>query len=188
MEAVLALLGFTTTAGIVWNSIAYAAAVGSIAGLFIKERNKHIRYTLFTVCGVALAAYSHLFLHSLLFSTLQVVVTCSALFQLCKFEPWRARVSLTLLTGIALIILILSGNLNDVWGVIGTVGLVGIAVGLVLFPLTVAYLLLAAGALFLVGYALETAAWVFFALNIVFALSSIIQWYLLYKEGKSYVA
>jgi len=175
VETVFSVLGFTTLEGVIWNSVAYAAVLAIIAALFL-EKYDTLRYTIFAISGVVLVAYSHFSLHDVLFTILQTVITISALFQLLKFKPWSARVSLGLLTFIAIILLVFNGNLNSTLSAVGAVGFIGIAAGVVLLPLRAAFIVMAVGGAFLIGYAWETAAWVFFILNIVFVIANLIQW------------
>ena len=185
METILSILGFTTLESTLWNLGSYVAVVGLIIALFI-EKNDRLRISLFFMFGgVVLGFYAAFFLHDVLFTTLQVIVGGSALFRLLKFEPRTARTSLGLLTVGAIIFLALSGNLNNVLNIVGTLGFLSIAAGIILLPWYVAFPIMAAGGGFLVGYAWETAAWVFFILNIAFVFSNIIQWYRLKPRSQN---
>lgn len=172
MEAVLNFLGFTTPEGIVWNSLAY----GAILAIIYAVLHEKGRYWVFAVAGATLAFYSHFFLQSILFTTLQIVVTISALLQALKVSVFSQKVSLTLLTLGALLFLFIEGYLSTILNILGALGFLGVALGIIMLPRLSAFPLMALGGLMLVLYAFATNAWAFFILNIFYTAANIWQW------------
>ncbi len=172
METVLAFLGFTMFTGGVWNAIAYSAACAAIYAT-VYERG---RYPVFAVAGFTLALYSYFFLHNTLFTTLQLALTVSALFQVCNIKPRTAKVLFGVVVAVALAFLFMGENITTLLDVFGILGLLGIAAGIISLPKPGAFFTMALSGGVLVVYAFLTGAWVFVALNFFFALANLWKW------------
>lgn len=177
MQTITEFLGFTTLAGSIWNAISYAAFIGIIIGISW-ERGRN---ALFTFGASALALYAGFFLHDILFTTLQILITISALMQWTKVSGYFAGIAMTVLTVAAYLFLISRGAIADIWSLAGSLGLLGIAFGILVLNSNsgrkrYGFLIMAAGGTLLVLYALHVKAWVFFFLNIFFAIANIRGW------------
>ena len=169
MMSVSAMLGFTTLQSTLWNLAAYAAFVGIIVGV-LYERARNI---LLTVGGGMLACYSAFFLKNTLFPPLQIIVTVSGALQLYRVDRRKTIVTMSALTFATLVVLTFIGALQNAILVVGIGGLLGIALGIMLLPRRSAFALMTTGGILLVAYAWSSGAWVFFWLNIFFALANI---------------
>ena len=172
MEELLNLLGFTTVASSAWNTIAYAAFIAIIVGVFYERH----RNALFTIGAAVLVAYAYFFLGNPLFATLQVLIMISGLLRWKKVNRRFSIMAMLMLTALAYAYLYLTGAIMDIWSLAGSLGLLGIAFGLILLPKRYGFLIMAVGGSLLVFYAFHVAAWVFFLLNIFFAISNIYTW------------
>lgn len=172
MESFLALLGFSSIAGSLWNVVSYAAFVTIIVGVFSERyRNRLI------MCGAAvLAVYAGVFLKNPLFATLQTLIVISGLAQTVQLRRHVAMAIMAVLTSIAYVCLYVSGAIADMWALSGSLGLLGIAFGLIALPNRFGFILMASGGIALVAYAFYVGAWVFFLLNIFFAIANIHAW------------
>ncbi len=171
METIAELFGFTTVAGGIWNAVSYAAFIAIIIGVFYERH----RTALVVIGAGTLALYAGFFLHNILFTALQALIVVSGLLQWTKTPRSIAMTAMTLLTILAYALLAASGVLTDRWALAGSLGLLGIAFGLIALPARSGFWLMAAGGVLLVLYAYTVHAWVFFGLNIVFAVANIIE-------------
>ena len=172
METVLDFLGFATVAGTVWNAVSYAAFIVIIIGVY-SERHRN---TLITLGAAVLALYAGIFLKNPLFATLQTLIVISGLLKLTKFSRRISMAAIILLTAAAYAILYGGGVITDTWSLMGSFGLLGIALGLATLPRRYGFILMAIGGLFLIAYAFQVSVWVFFLLNIFFAIANIQAW------------
>jgi len=172
LETFLGFLGFTTVANSIWNATSYVAFTIIIVGVF-SERYRNI---LITLGAAALAVYALVFLKNPLFATLQTLIVISGLLQMVKLRRNFAVTAMIVLTVVAYAFLHLSGAITGGWALVGSFGLLGIAFGLIILPERYGFLLMAAGGLLLIVYAFHVAVWVFFFLNIFFAIANIHTW------------
>lgn len=174
MQTLIQFLGFTTLTSSAWNAVAYIAFIGIIIGV----SSERYRNLLFTVGAFVLALYASIFLHNQLFATLQMVIVVSGFLQLLKFSDSRFSIGLlSLFTLASYLNLTLNGVVSEIWSFIGSLGLLGIAFGLVVLPKRFGFLIMTMGGIFLVIYAFTVSAWVFFFLNIFFAIVNIKTWH-----------
>lgn len=172
VEDVLALLGFSTIMGGLWNAVSYAAFVGIIVGVFSERyRNRLIMFG-----AAVLAVYAGVFLKNPLFATLQTLIVISGLAHMMWLRRPAAMAVMTVLTSTAYAFLYASGAIVDAWALAGSFGLLGIAFGLITLPHRSGFILMALGGVALVAYAFHVGAWVFFLLNIFFAVANIHTW------------
>ena len=172
MQTVIDFFGFTDPVSGIWNTVAYTAFIGIIIGV-LWER---CRDALITLGALALALYAGMFLHNPVFAALQALIVVSGLLKLAA-SPKRVAMGIMIaLTVAAYLSLALSGAIVDAWALVGSFGLLGIAFGLTVLPKNYGFLLMAAGGVLLIFYGFAVEAWVFFSLNIVFAIVSIRNW------------
>lgn len=165
-------LGFTTVAGTVWNAISYGAFIVIIVGVYSeKHRNK-----LITLGAAILALYAGIFLKNPLFTGLQTLIMISGILQLAKVSKRISMTAMILLTAAAYAILYGGGAITDGWSLAGSFGFLGIAFGLATLPQRFGFIFMATGGILLVVYAFHVSVWVFFLLNIFFAIANIQEW------------
>ena len=172
MQTLIEIFGFTTLENSVWNATAYLAFINIIVGVFW-ERGRN---TLITIGAGTLSLYAGVFLHNYLFTALQVLIVISGILQWIKISQRPAMITMTLLTVATYIFLATNGIINDIWAFTGSLGLLGIAFGLIILPKHYGFIIMAMGGVFLVLYAFNVQAWVFFLLNIFFAIANIYTW------------
>ncbi len=172
MQTLLEFFGFTTLWGIVWNAAGYLAFISIIIGVF----SERYRNALITFAAGALALYSGIFLHNPLFTALEILIVISGLLQWTKISKRRAVAIMVMLTGLAYLLLLGGGAITDAWSFVGSLGLLGIAFGLIILPKPFGFVLMAAGGVLLVVYGFAVEAWVFFFLNIFFVFANIRTW------------
>lgn len=172
MQTLLEFFGFTTLYGIAWNIIGYLAFIGIIIGVF----SERYRNTLITLGAGALAIYSGIFLHNPLFTALQTLIVISGLLQWTKISKQLTVAAMIILTVSAYLFLAWNGTIVDVWSLIGSFGLLGIAFGLITLPRRLGFIFMAIGGALLVVYGFVVEAWVFFFLNIFFVFANIRTW------------
>lgn len=169
METVLALFGFTTLESTLWNLAAYVAFISIIIGVCY-ERGRTV---LITLGALVLALYAGFFLKDPVFAALQTLITVSGVMQLRQVERRTSIIILLFLTICAVSLLAFGGVLQDNTTLVGVGGLLAIAFGIILLPQFTAFLVMAIGGILLADYAWAVGAWVFFWLNIFFALANI---------------
>ena len=172
MQTLAEFFGFTNLAGSIWNSIAYLAFILIIIGV----SSDRYRNVLITSGAAALALYAIIFLHNPLFAALQALITVSGSLQLAGISKRTAMTVMMVLTAAAYLFLILGGSITNIWALLGSLGLLCIAFGLVVLPKRCGFLLMAAGGILLIIYAFTVTAWVFFFLNIFFTIANIRTW------------
>ncbi len=172
MQALAGFFGFTTLAGVIWNSVAYLAFILIIIGVF-SDRYRNI---LMTFGAAVLALYAAIFLHNPLFAALQTLIVVSGFLQLAKVSKRTAMATMVIFTAVAYLFLALNGSIANIWALLGSLGLLGIAFGLVALPQHNGFLLMATGGVLLIVYAFTVAAWVFFLLNVFFTVANIRVW------------
>ena len=179
MQILAEFFGFATLTSGLWNAAAYAAFIGIIVGVLYER----YRNTLFAIGAATLALYAGVFLQNSLFTALQMLVFISALLQWTKVSKRKEgrykdvpMVTLTVLAIVAGFFLLVSGAIVDVWALVGSFGLLGIAFGLAMLPRQNGFLVMAVGGVLLVFYAFAVEVWVFFFLNIFFALANSHKW------------
>lgn len=173
MQTLIQFLGFTTLASSIWNVVAYIAFIGIIIGVSLeKYRNWFI-----TIGALVLVFYAGIFLHDPLFTILQSMIVFSGFLELTKTPKRLATKSLILAVLLLYAILLKNGVIADMWSFIGSLGLLGIAFGLIILPKRFGFLVMAMGGAFLTIYAYTVSAWVFFLLNIFFARANVKKWY-----------
>ena len=171
-QTLIEFFGCTTLAGGIWNISAYLAFIGIIIGVF-SERYRNL---LFTLGPAVLALYAYAFLHNPLFTALQVIIVVSGILQWLKIAKHTAITVIFSATIAAYIFLASINAITDVWGLIGSFGLLGIALGLAVLPWRPGFLVMAGGGALLAVYGFMVSAWVFFFLNIFFAVANILTW------------
>jgi len=166
-------LGFTTWTWIdtVLNIAAYAAFYFIIRAV---HKERFINET-FAVCGGFLGIYAWFFLGNLLLATLQGLIFVSASLQFAEVKRRSGIMIMSVLTIAAYVWLASSGMLTDTKAIIGSIGLLGIAIGIMLLPSRHAFLMMAVGGVLLVYYSFP-AAMVFVLLNIFFTYVNIQKW------------
>ena len=155
-----------------WNVVSYAAFIAIIIGVF----SETYRNTLITLGAAVLAVYAGIFLKNPLFATLQALIVVSGFLQWAKLRRYYAMIAMAALTVVAYSFLYLSGAIADGYALVGSLGLLGIAFGLVTLPNRSGFLLMAFGGILLVIYAFHVGAWVFFFLNIFFTIANLHTW------------
>jgi len=156
----------------IWDAVSYLAFIAIIIGVF-SERYRNV---LITLGAAVLAMYAWFFLENLLFTILQLLIVVSGVMQLVRLSGRIAVTSMVILTSVAYMHLYISGAITDVWALIGSFGLLGIALGLVILPKHYGFLFMAAGGMLLILYAFDVEAWVFFFLNIFFVVANLRTW------------
>lgn len=172
MQILLQFLGFTTTSGIIWNTLAYIAFVGIIIGVYWEK----YRNSIITMGALILMFYASTFLNNRLFEVLQMLIVISGILQLISL-PKKFSIGILTLVTIAALNLLLGEIISNIWAFIGSLGLLGMAFGLIILPKRFGFLVMAMGGAFLTIYAFTVAAWVFFFLNAFFAVSNIVMWH-----------
>jgi len=172
METLLSFLGFSTIANSLWNTASYVAFIAIIIGVF----SDRCRNMLITSGAIVLAVYAEVFLKNSLFATLQVLVVVSGILQWTKLSRHYAVTTMATLTVVAYVFLYLNGAIADGYALVGSLGLLGIAFGLVALPKRYGFLFMATGGVLLIIYAFHVTAWVFFFLNIFFTIANIHTW------------
>ena len=155
-----------------WDAVAYLALTLIIVGVFW-ERGRNF---LFAAGSVILAAYAWFFLNNTLFAILQALIIVSAILAIEKVSKIRTATILIALTVIAYILLILSNWITDIWSLLGSFGLIGIAFGLVVLPARWGFILMAIGGVLLTIYSVAVSAIVFLLLNIFFSIANIVNY------------
>ena len=170
MHTLTEFFGFTSPISTFWNLSAYLAFTIIIAGVLSeKYRNLLITYG----AGV-LALYAGTFLHDPLFMLLQILIVISGILLSIKPLPKNVAVAIMIFSTVAAyLFLIINGSITSVSAFIGSIGLLGIAFGLIALPKRYGFLLMAVGGILLFIYAFYVSAWVFFFLNIFFTLANI---------------
>lgn len=171
VQALMGFLGLNTSAGL-WSMASYLAFVVIIIGVFW-ERYRNL---LVTLGAVVLVFYAGIFLKNPLFAALQSLIVLAGALKFSKLSERFAMGAMITTTVLAYIFLVSNDAINDVWSLIGSLGLLGIAFGLAVMPERYGFILMAAGGALLVAYAFAVAAWVFFSLNILFFFANVITW------------
>lgn len=169
MQTLIEFFGFTDFTNALWNTVGYLALIIIIIGVF-SERYRNI---LITVGAGVLAYYAGIFLHNPMFATLQALIVFSGLLSITGTPKRPAMFIMIALTAAAYLFLITDGAIVDAWTFMGSLGLLGIAFGLIILPKHYGFILMAVGGTLLVIYAFAVAAWVFFFLNIFFIIANI---------------
>ena len=172
MQILAEFLGFTSLESSLWNTASYLAFIIIIIGVFWQRG----RNWLITLGAAALGVYAMVFLRNTVLATLQIVIVFSGILQLSKTPRRPAMFAMVLFTMEAYIFLILMKSITNLWSFIGSLGLLGIAFGLIILPKRYGFLIMAAGGLLLVAYSFVISAWVFFFLNIFFFVANIHTW------------
>ncbi len=177
----LELLGFTSPISTAWNGLAYAAFILIIIGV-ASDRYRDG----FTMLGAfVLAIYAKLFLHNDVFALLQVLVCMWSGSQMLGFSREKSVPAMLMFTALTCAGLSVSGSITDTWTWIGSLGLLLIIIGLMALPWQSAFLMLAAGGVFLVIYAYSAGAWVFFFLNAAYVFVSAATWIRIDRENEA---
>jgi len=156
------------TAPFFWDGAAYLAFFFIILAIY---REQFVNGTL-AVCAVVLGVYAWFFLEISLLATLQGLIFASASLQWAKVPRRRGIIIMGVLTFAAYAWLVFNGDLTDIKALLGSFGLLGIAGGLMLLPLRLAFLVMAIGGTLLVFYSYPDAM-VFVLLNGVFVIVNI---------------
>ncbi len=173
MLSLFTVFGFTTLESTLWNLVAYAAFISIIVGVLYERFGT----MLITIGAAVLALYSAFFLKDAVFAVLQTIITVSGVMRLRRIENTVTAVTIAGLAILALPALVLYGTLQGAAAIAGAGGLLCIAFGIVLLPRSGAYLLMTVGGILLIAYAWNAGAWVFFWLNIFFALANIKEYF-----------
>ena len=158
--------------GIIWNAAAYLAFVAIIIGVF----SERYRNWFITVGAFVLMFYARFFLHNQLFASLQALIVISGCLQLLGVPKRFSIGLLILLTAGSYLNLALNCAINNIWAFIGSLGLLGIAFGLIILPKRFGFRVMAIGGVFLIIYAHTVSAWGFFFFNIFFIFANIVSW------------
>lgn len=169
IETALTTLGFTTWESGLWNGAAYITILIIILAVYLERWINQVVF----VGGIFLGIYAWFFLHDPLFTTLQGVIAFSALLQLLSVPRYQSIGLLTITTMTAYVILLSQGVISDPVSVMGSIGLLGIAFGLIFIPSALGFAVLATGSVLLSGYSWFTEVWAFLFLNIFFAVVNI---------------
>ena len=170
MEQLLNLLGFTNTASILWNILAYTGMILiTIAVLSSKWRNQ-----LFFWGPLALLIYAWLYLHDPILTGLQFIITVSGALNLRNIKKLSSFIVIALAV-IVFVVLLATGKISGLWSWFGALGLLGIALGLAQLPHKRGFAIMALGGLLIVIYAFALQIWVFFALNLIFFVANLLE-------------
>lgn len=172
MEKLITILGFTSLTNSIWNFAAYAAFIAIIIGVF-SEKHRNI---FFTLGAATLAIYAGIFLHNQLLTALQALIVISGILQWTGVSKRSTVIIMIALTITTYVFLVAIGAIVDVWALIGSFGLLGIAFGLAMLPKHYGFIVMAVGGILLVIYAFVTSVRVFFLLNIFFAVANLWTW------------
>lgn len=164
--------GFATIESTLWNLAAYVALAAIIIGVF----HNRLRNFLFLFGAGMLAAYASLFLDNKIFAILQVLVMASAILQIKSVSKRRAIVIMSVLAAVVYLFLLWSDAIENTWALIGSIGLLGLAFGLMTLPKRSGFILMATAGILLALYAFEANARVFFLLNIFFTAANLYSW------------
>ena len=123
---------------------------------------------------LALFLYALFYLNNAILTGLQLVVTVSGALNLLNIKK-RSPYLVGILTVVVYLVLIIMGQLSNVWFWLGSLGLLGIALGLTQLPKRKGVMVMLIGGILIVVYALALAIWVFFVLNMVFATANAIE-------------
>ena len=156
----------------IWEVVSYLAFIMIIIGVFY-ERYRNL---LITIGAIVLATYAAVFLQNRLLTTLQIVIAFSGILQLCQVPRKLTMCGMFGCTTVAYYSIISKNIITDTWSFIGSLGLLGIAIGLTILPKRYGFLVMAMGGLFLVLYSFVVGAWVFFFFNIFFFVANIRTW------------
>lgn len=156
----------------VWDTVSYLAFIIIIIGVFCDR----YRNWLITMGAIVLAVYAAEFLHNRLLATLQIVIAFSGVLQLCRVPRELSKCAMIGSAMGAYYSLTTKNAIADIWSFIGSLGLLGIAFGLITLPKRYGFLVMATGGLLLVLYSFIIGAWVFFFLNIFFFIANIRTW------------
>ncbi len=175
------LLGFTGLTSTFWNLLAYLGMIVIIVAVISKKYRNH-----FFVWGpLALMFYAWFFLHNPLLYCLQFIIASSGALNLLRIKKGdSALLMVGILTGIAYILLLITGSINGIWYWIGSFGLLGIGLGLTQLPKKRSFVIMAIGGALIIIYSGALAIWIWFILNIAFFIANIaelIRW----KDQKS---
>jgi len=171
------LLGFTDPFSIVWNIAAYLGMALITAAVLSQKMRKH-----FFVWGpLILLLYALFYLNNAILTGLQLVVTVSGSLNLLGVKR-TAPYLVAVLTIAVYVVLLIMGELSNVWFWLGSFGLLGIAIGLTQLPKRLGFSIMMAGGMLIVIYAYALEIWVFFILNIVFAAANLME-LVKFKEG-----
>jgi len=151
-----------------WDIVSYLAVLTVTVAVFWEKHG----VTLFIAGGLALALYAWFFLEDVLFTTLQSLCVLSGLLQITKVKKDTAVFFLGMVTLISIFVLFKIGAVQSFVSALGIGGLMGIIFGIIVFPKSTSFWLMAGGCVLLVGYAYMFGAWVFVVLNIVFLFAN----------------
>ena len=170
MEQILNLLGFTGTASILWNLLAYAGMILiTIAVVSTKWRNQ------FFVWGPSiLLLYAWFYLRDPILTGLHIVIVISGVLNLRHIKKPAPLIVISL-AAIVFATLLATGQILGLWAWFGAFGLFGIALGLIQLPYKRGFALIALGSLLIAIYAFALQIWIFFILNIILFAANLIE-------------
>lgn len=169
IEAMIEVFGFTTVENTIWKSISYVGFVVILVGIIYERYQK----PLFFWGPLLLAVYAGFFLHDPLIAVCQALITLAGFMRLVNITQRTLVVTMVSTSIVATSILAGLGSISTVTDVLGLIGLLGIVAGFVLLPRACAFLAMFFAAMFLVVYAYNVGAWVFFWLNIAFVFANV---------------
>ena len=170
MKEFLDVLGFTDAAGICWNIAAYIGMIMIIMAVISTKLQKH-----FFVWGpLILLFYAGLYLHNYILAGLQLTITVSGALNLFNVKKWSPHIVIALAV-LVYAALLITGQISGLWPIIGSFGLLGIALGLTQLPKKKGFAIMALGGLLIVIYAFALQIWVFLILNIVFFAANLLK-------------
>lgn len=178
MQELVNFLGFTSLESTIWNIIGYGAFMAIIVGVLYEKYRK----PLFVIGPLLLIPYAGIFLKDPVFTNLQILITVAGILQLLNQPQRFSMKAMILLTIAAFASLVFNGSLVDVWALVGSLGLLGIAFGSIRLPKHDAFALMTIGGLLLIVYSYVTQVWIFFFLNIFFVVANIKNLYIFFES------
>jgi len=170
MKEFLSILGFTDLTSICWNTLAYIGMILIIVAVISPRLQKH-----FFVWGpLVLLFYAGLYLHNYILAGLQLTITVSGALNLFNIKKWSPHVVVAL-AALIYATLLITGQISGLWPIVGSLGLLGIALGLTQLPKKKGFAIMSLGGLLIVVYAFVLQIWVFFVLNIIFFAANILK-------------
>ena len=166
MTTMLNFFGFVDLPSTIWNLFAYGGMVVILFGV----KSKNYRPHLIGSGAVVLMFFAFIFLKDYILAGLQLLISISAVFEIARTSK-KVSASVTLvLSAILFLALIFGGYVPDLLRWLGIGGAFGIAFGLTLAPKKSGFATMGAGGALLVIYSPFVGAWVFFFLNLIFAV------------------
>lgn len=174
MEEIFNFLGFTSLTSTLWNLLAYAGMGLAITAVFLKKHPR-LQGILFVAGPFPLFLYAHFFLHNIILSDLQLLITASGVMNLLKFRMRSWIVGIV--TVITFANFLATDSISGIWTFIGSIGFCALGIGLSQLPKKISYVIMCLAGALLVIYSGPWALkiWVWFILNIFFFIANLFE-------------